>query len=96
MSPFVHIWLLPKAQTCDWTSVLWWLALPCLAGQTLGPLVLPEVVRPERFLGCTCCKVVSSVYRGSETKDSHSRETQMDPEHHPEVHGYLRLVLLRR
>ena len=74
-----------------WLSGGWlspaWLTL----GQTLGPLVLPQVVRPEHFLGCTCCKVLSGVHRGLECKDSHLGEMQI---HHPEVYSDPTLVLL--
>lgn len=76
-----------KVQTHDWMLALWWLALPCLAGQTLSSLVLPQVVRPEHVPGGTCCKMVSSAHKGSEHKDSHLGERQI---HHPEVHSDLR------
>lgn len=82
MSPSVSMWLLPKAQICDWMWALWWLALPCLAGQTLVLLVLPQLVRPEHLLGCTCYRAVSGVHRGMESKDSHLGGTQMNPECH--------------
>lgn len=45
-----------KVQTHDWMLALWWLALPCLAGQTLGSLVLPQVVRPEHVPGAPARK----------------------------------------
>lgn len=63
-----------------------WLALPCLAGQTFSPLILPQVVRPEHFLGCTCCKVVPGVHGGPEGKDGHVGDTHMDLSTGPEVH----------
>lgn len=64
--PLCTFRLLPMAETCDWMWVLWWSGPTLPTGQTLGPLVLHQRVRPKDFLRQNCCKVVLGIHEGSE------------------------------
>lgn len=64
----------------DVGSLVSW-AVPTWLGRP-SALLYPLGVRTEDFQGCNCCKVLSGIQGGSESKDNHLGETQRDPEHH--------------